>query len=130
MVHPGTLLGQETGVLLVGLPVLQVDRLVSDVPVAREDVLPLAPAQPRQMQGEGIEEAELRGLPLRSGGAGRQIQRNDRQGSHLRLEVASFVVEFRHTEAAHHSVRLVARVERNPRVAFALRVMEVAVVAG
>src|SRR5580700_1490402 len=129
LVHPGALLGQETGVLLVGAPVAQVDRLVGDVPVTAEDVVTPPPLETCQMRLEGLQEAVLGGLALRARGAGRQVQRNHRQLADLHLEVAALAVELIHPEAAQHAIGLVARVERNPGITPALGVAEVAVVA-
>ena len=59
--HPGALFGEEARVLLVTLPVLQIDLLVRDVHVATQDELALFLdlAKVRMEQGQ---EAELRQL--------------------------------------------------------------------
>jgi hypothetical protein len=61
--HPGALLGQEAAVLLVALPVLQVDLLVRDVDVADQDELALG----LQLHQVRVDRARKRNLaPWRS----------------------------------------------------------------
>ncbi len=57
------------------------------------NVVPLAALQPREIRRERLEKAELRRLALGPGGAGRQVERDDRQISVLRLDVATFLIE-------------------------------------
>ncbi len=127
-VHPGALLGQEPGVLLVRPPVLQIDGAVRNIPVAAQDVVAAPPAQASEVRRERVQKAEFGGLAVRARGAGGQVQRYHRQLPELRFQVASFAVELGDPEAAHHALRGVPRVERNPGVALALGVTEEALI--
>src|SRR5690242_6222481 len=66
LIEPRPLVRQEAGVLLIRTPVLQVDVLVRDVPVAANDVVTAPAAQAREVRRERFEKAILRCLPLRS----------------------------------------------------------------
>src|ERR1700756_241259 len=76
--HPLALLGQEAGVLLVALPVLEVDVLVRDVDVAHQDELALG-LERHQVRVDQVEEAELGGLALLAGRAAREVAADDAQ---------------------------------------------------
>src|SRR5574343_77928 len=65
LAQPGPLLGQETRVLLVRLPVLQVDFLVGDIPVATEHDFPPFGAQRLHLREKHVEKAEFGLLTLR-----------------------------------------------------------------
>src|SRR5882672_819944 len=119
--QPFALLGEEAGVLLVRAPVLEVDLLVRDVPVAAQDDLGVALAQALEMQHELLEEAELRRLAVRAGGARRHVKGNHPQLAEARLDVAAFGVELAAGEAALHLVGRSAAVERDAAVALLLR---------
>ena len=64
--QPRALLGQEARVLLVRAPVLEVDRLMRDVPVAAQDDLAPLSAQLQQVREERLEKAELGCLAMRA----------------------------------------------------------------
>src|SRR5215470_3285767 len=57
--QPRAFLGQESRVLLVAAPILEVDRLVRDVPVAAEDDLASGFSQLLQVRQERSKEAEF-----------------------------------------------------------------------
>src|ERR1700676_3632254 len=109
LIHPGPLLGQKARVLLVRLPVLQIDRLVRDIPVAADDVLASRAPELTQVRHERLQKSELRGLSFRSGRARGQIQRDDRQLIKLPLEITSLAIELVDLEAAQHPLRLASR---------------------
>src|SRR5690606_14210082 len=67
--QPGAFLGQEAAVLKVALPVLQVDFLVSDIPVAAQNDLPSAFDQIGQMSREMFHEYVFGRLPMVAAGA-------------------------------------------------------------
>src|SRR5580658_2043778 len=129
-IHPGTLLGKEAGILLVRPPVPQINGPMRDIPVAAQDAAPAAAAQARQVRREGLQEAVLRGLPLRSRRPRWQVERHHRQVADACLEIASLAIELCLAEAVDHLVDAVARVERHPGVALAVGLAEVALVAG
>src|SRR6185295_672979 len=118
--QPGALLGQEARILLVGAPVLQVDFLVRDVPVAAQDELVASFLQLFQMQKKTPEEAELRRLAVRTGRARRHVERDHPQFSEARLDIAALGVEFAAPEAAADFVRRLAGIQGNAAVAFLL----------
>ena len=62
--EPGAFFGQKARVLLVALPVLEVDLAVGDVSVAAEDDVATLLPQGVEDREEGVEEFEFRGLPL------------------------------------------------------------------
>src|SRR5438093_3793081 len=97
--QPGPLLGQEAGVLLVAAPVLEVNRLMRDVPVAAENDLALLPAQLQQMRQERFQKAELRRLPMRARGSRRQIDAGDGEPAEIGFQIAAFAVELGRAEA-------------------------------
>ena len=74
--HPGALLGQEAAVLLVALPVLEVDLLVRDVDVATR-MNSRSAASRLQVRRHQREEAELGRLPLLAAGAAREVAADD-----------------------------------------------------
>src|SRR5699024_3584119 len=79
LVEPSALLRQKTGVLEVVLPVLQIDFLVGDVPVATDDVVAIVPGQFFQVRAQALHTAELELLALVLRRARRQVQRDDAQ---------------------------------------------------
>src|SRR5690606_5006149 len=109
-IEPGALLGQEARVLLVCLPVAQVDGFVRDVPVAAQDELPSLALERREVRQQDVEKAELRGLALGARRARRQVQRYDREIAEARLEKAPLVVELTDAEAARDRIGLAARI--------------------
>src|SRR5215472_1321400 len=66
LVEPGALFRKETGILLIGAPVLQVDRPVRDVEVPAQHVLPSPPPQAIQVGAELGQKPELGRLPFRT----------------------------------------------------------------
>jgi hypothetical protein len=130
LVEPGPLLGQESRILLVGAPVLEIDFLVGDVPIATQNVVASPALQPAKVRHELGEEAEFRLLPHLARGSGREIDRHHAQALESRLEVASLRVELPRAEAGDDLLRLHPRVDRDAAVAFALGVEVIAVVAG
>src|SRR5213593_2069923 len=116
--QPGPLLGQEAGVLLVAAPVLEIDRLMRDVPVAAENDLALLPAQLEQMRQELLKEAELRRLPMRACGSRRQVDAGDGELAEIGFEIAAFAVEFGGAETGGY-LGLRLGVERDTRVTLA-----------
>src|SRR4029450_1132951 len=75
--QPCALLRQEAGILLVASPVLEVDRLMRDVPVAAQDDLALLPAELQQMRKKRLKKSEFGGLPVRTRRPRRQIDASD-----------------------------------------------------
>ena len=66
--QPVALLRQKTGVLAVALPVLEIDFLVRDVPVAADDELARFAAQRRHVRQKGVEKTEFRLLAIKMAG--------------------------------------------------------------
>src|SRR5262245_21881626 len=118
LAEPGALLGQEAGVIAVAAPVLEVDLLVRDVPVAAEHELAAARAQRFQHRHELVEEPELRFLPLLRARARGHVNRDDRELAEIGLEVAPLRIELAAAVAAGDPVGPLARVERDAAVAF------------
>src|SRR6185437_14412851 len=101
----------------------EVDRLVGDVPVTTDDHLASGLREPRELRQEGIEEAELRSLPVRPARARRQVKADDREPAEIRLQVAALGIELGVTEAMDERRRR-PRVEGNAGVAAACRRIE------
>src|SRR5947207_7875868 len=116
--QPRALFGQEAAVLLIALPVLQVDFLVRDVDVAHQDELALA-LERTQMRAHQREKAVLRLLPLLAAGAARKVAADDAQLALWRvvaqLDIAAFGVELGLADALLQVARLVARVQADTR---------------
>src|SRR5512132_207999 len=121
--QPRPLLGQEAGMLLVAAPVAKVDRLVSDVPVAAQHDFATACDELSQVRQERFEKTELRRLSMRAAGARRQVDADDRQPLEVRLQIATFAVEFRMAEAGGELRRRLC-IQRDAAVALALRSVE------
>src|SRR4030065_290439 len=92
--EPGTLLRQEAGVFLVAAPVLEIDFLVRDVPVAAQDVLAPVTSQFLQYWQEMRHEAVLGFLPMRAGGTGWQGQGRDAELAEVGLQGGAPLVMF------------------------------------
>src|SRR5512139_1904555 len=122
--HPGALLGQEAGVLLVGLPVLEVDFAVGDVPVAADDDFAARVHQILQMREERLHEAELGLLALLAARPGGLVERDDGELAVVGLDVAALGVEFGHAEAFDDFLWRRPRVDADAAVAFLLGVVE------
>ena len=95
-----------------------------DVDVAAEHDFAATGAQRLEMRRELGEEAVLRGLPFRSGGARRKVHRDRREVLELGLDIAALGVELGRTEAEPHRARLLGGVHRRARVAASLRAVE------
>src|SRR3954470_8562907 len=93
LAEPSPLLRQETRVLLVGAPVLEVDLIVGDVPVAAQDHVVSPLLQGFEVTDELLEKAELGSRRVGAGGAGRQVHRDDPKITEARLDIAPFGVE-------------------------------------
>src|SRR5688572_4391459 len=119
--EPGALLGQKARVLLVRAPVLEVDLLVRDIPVAAQDDLVAAIFQLVQMHEERLQETEFRRLAVRAGGAGRHVQRHHPELSEARFDVAPLAVELAMRKAAPHLVGRLAAIERDAAVTLFVR---------
>src|SRR5512139_470430 len=122
--HPGALLGQEAGVLLVGLPVLEVDFAVGDVPVAADDDFAARFHQILQMREERLHEAELGLLALLAARPGGLVERDDGELAVVGLDVAALGVEFRHAQPFDDLLRSLAGVDADAAVALLLGVVE------
>src|SRR5215831_5754373 len=115
--EPSALLGQEPRVLAVAAPVLEVDLLVRDVPVAAKHEL--APARPElaERRGELLEKAELRLLPLLGARARGQVDRHHREPAEIGAQEPAFRVELAATKAARDAVGFHAGIQRHAAVA-------------
>src|SRR5690606_40637752 len=93
LVHPCPLLRQKAGVLLVGAPVLEVDLLMGDVPVAADDVFPTAGPELSQIRHEALHEVELERLPLLAGARKSVVERDDGEVAEARFYVTAFRID-------------------------------------
>ena len=116
-VEPIALARQAAGVLLVRLPVAEVELRCDDVPVAAQHVVAPAVQPVVQDRRKPLHHLELEALALLARGAGREVERHDTQVPEPRLEVAPFVVERRPAQAGAHFVRLAPRIDRHAAVA-------------
>src|SRR5688572_23833743 len=128
-VHPGPLVRQESGILLIGFPVLQIGIAMRDVPIAAYDEI--AAARRPLFQGRDKERKKtiLRCLPVRTSGAGRKVKRHDREPAEARFDATALVIEFLLTEAALDLIGRAPAVKRDARVAFLDRVFVETVIA-
>src|SRR5215467_12762975 len=115
--EPGALLGQEPRVLAVAAPVLEVDLLVRDVPVAAEHELAPARLEPSERRSELLEKAELRLLPFLGARARGQVDRYHRQPAEIGAQEPAFGVELAAAEAARDAVGFHAGIQRHAAVA-------------
>src|SRR5207253_9873387 len=99
---------QESRILLIAAPVLEIDRLMRDVPVAAQDHFALRFAQLREMRQEDVEEAEFGGLSLRAARTRRQIHAHDRELAERCLEIAALRIELGMAEALREPRRRAA----------------------
>src|SRR5439155_15261014 len=106
--------------LLIAAPVLEVDRLVRDVPVAAEDHFAARIAQLQQMRKELRKEAELRELADRRARTRRQVYADDAQAPEIGFHVAAFDVELAAAESGAQDRGLLA-VQRDSAVSLASR---------
>src|SRR5882672_1014217 len=120
-VEPSALRWSEPRIVLKCAPIFQVDRTVRHVEVTAEYERQAVAREVREPPVERGEEPELGFLPRRAGGARRKVRARDRNGAEVRLEIAAFRVELRHTDAAHHVYRLATRVDCDAAVSWFLR---------
>ena len=116
--HPFALLRQEARVLLVALPVLQIDLFMRDVPVAADDHFAALGVQLLQVRQEQRHEAELGLLALGTRRSRRAIHRNHTQIAEITTDIAALGVELRRAEADDHAVRFDLAVDAGAGVAF------------
>ena len=69
LIEPSALLRKEPRILLIRLPVAQIDLAMGDIPIAAEDVVLLATLELLQMRHESIEKTKLGGLSLGTRGS-------------------------------------------------------------
>src|SRR6266540_1056827 len=119
--EPGALLGKEARVLPVRAPVLQVDLLVGDVPVAAEHELAAARDELFQHRCEFLEEPELGLLPFLRARPGRQVHRYHRKPAEIGAEETPFGIELAAAEAAGYALGFGSRVQRDAAVALLRR---------
>ena len=127
--QPRTFLGQEAGILLVALPVFQVDFMVGDIPVAADDHFASQRLQCQQVRQEQFHEAELGFLALGTGRTGGAVHGNDGQVAKITAHVAAFGIEFGAAEADMHGVRFHLAVHARAGVTLFLGIVEMAMVA-
>lgn len=116
-VHPGPLLGQKAGVLLVLAPVFDVGLGVGDVPVpADHHLAPLGPqlAQVVTPPGQKLHLQGLPGLPRRPRG---HVHRDHRQARVVELQVTPLPIPVRPAQLPHHPLGSVPAVDAHPAVA-------------
>src|SRR6267378_3777360 len=126
---PLALLWQEAGVLLVGAPVLEVDLLVRDIPVAAEYDFTAALREPVQLRNETLHEAELDCQAFRRAGTRGHVHRHDAEVAELRLEVTAFGIDIGNAEALDHAIRFFAAIDADTAVAGPIGAMKVAAVS-
>src|SRR5438034_2973351 len=119
--EPCPFLGEEARVLAVSAPVLKVDFLVRDVPVAADNELAPARLESLQNRREFPEEAELGLLPLIGARPRRQVDRYDREPAEVRAQEPSFRVELAAAETAGHAFGFRPGVQRDAAVALPSR---------
>src|SRR5690606_2365165 len=119
--QPGALLGQEAGVLLVALPVLQVDFLVRDIPVAADHELAAGllvfAYQIVQPRAEYVQEAVLGLRPLVAAGTGGQGGADHRPVLPAGAADAAFGVELFAVHAGGDALGCIAQVHAHAAVA-------------
>src|SRR5713101_682159 len=119
--EPGALLGKEARILPIRAPVLQVDLLVGDVPVAAEHELAAARDEFFQHRHESFEESELGLLPFLRARPGRQVHRYHRKPAVIGAQKPALGVELAAAEAAGHALGFGSRVQRDAAVALLRR---------
>ncbi len=117
LVHPRAFFGKKPGILLVGTPVLQVHRLVGDVPVAAEDVIATGGQTLIEIRQKAVQKAELDGLPFLAGRARRQVQRDHAELAEPGFQVAPLAVHVHPAESLDHVIGLDPRIQADPAVA-------------
>ena len=116
-VEPVALLRQAAGILLVGLPVLDVQRRTHDVPVAAQHVVAAAARPLLQNRAQPFHHFELEALAQVTRAAGGNIERDHAEIAVARLDVAAFVVERGPAQRGDDLVRLALAVDRHTAVA-------------
>ena len=128
--QPGPFFGQEPRVLLIRLPVLQVDCLVGDVPVTAQHDLPAARFQVSKMRLEGFDEAKLRLLALGRGRTGWDIHRNHGEIAEVSFDITPFGIELFTAKPRAYSLRCLVGIQAHAAVALFLREMKMPACAG
>ena len=125
VVHPRALLRQKPGDAGARLHAEDVDVAVGDVVVAADDEGVALALHLGQVRDEAVEEILLDGLACRTAGARRHVQRRDRQAAlEVHPDEATFGVHILHAQPAGDGGRRAFGVDRDPGVAFLLRVDE------
>ena len=127
--QPRALFRQEAGILLVALPVFQVDFMVGDIPVAADDHFAAQCLQCQQVRQEQFHETELGFLAFRAGRTGRAVHGDDGQVAKITAHVAAFGIEFRVAEADMHGIRFDFAVHARAGITLFLGIVEMAMVA-
>ena len=126
--QPGAFFGQETRVLAIAAPVLQIDFVVRDVQVTADDKFAPFGLHGGEVRTKHLEKTKLRLLPVFTAGARRQINRDQRHGAEIGAHIATFVVKLAHTKTNGDSVRLTQRINPDAAIAFFFRVVKMAVI--
>ncbi|KAG1405811.1 hypothetical protein G6F59_012483 [Rhizopus arrhizus] len=116
-VEPVALFRQAAGVLLVGLPVLDVQRRTDDVPVAAQHVVAAAARPFLEDRPQPFHHFELETLAQVARAAGRDIEGDHAEVAVARLDVAAFVVERGPAQRGDDLVRLALAVDRHAALA-------------
>src|SRR5690606_34783027 len=108
--EPAAFFRQEATVLHVSLPVLEVDLLMRDIPVATDHDFAAATRQLFQVREEAFHEDEFRCLPMVAAGAGGQVDGDDGQAVVNQFNIAPFGIDLGHAQSLDDLVRLFAGV--------------------
>src|SRR5258706_9914272 len=115
--QPGALLGEESGVLAISAPVLEIDLLVRDVPVPAQDEFAAPRLEVPQHRHEFVEKAELGLLPLLRARSGGHVHRHDREPAEIRAKEYPLAIELPAAVAARDAVGLRSGIESDAAVA-------------
>ncbi len=126
--EPGAFFRKETGIFLVGTPVLQIDLLVGDIPVTAQNDFPAAGCELFEYWEKLLHKKEFGGLPVLATGTRRKIDGNHAQVAEVRAQIASFHVDRGDTHAFDNLVGLAPAVNAHPAVTLFLGTVEIAVV--
>src|SRR6185503_17151901 len=99
--EPRPFLREKPRILPIAAPVLEIDFLMRDVPVAAQHDLAAFGAQRPQMRKETLHEAELDALTRFTAGTRRLVERNDRQPGKVDAQIPAFAIDVRDTDAFH-----------------------------
>src|SRR5205807_1882813 len=114
----------EAGPLLVRLPVLHVDLLVRDVPVAADHELAAARAHRFQPRQEPLHELVLARLRLVTRGSRGHVERDHAERAEIELQEAALRVDLLYPQPEGRLVRLLRAIDRHTAVAALLGGME------